>query len=324
MANETAKFGLKDLSIVIPTYNRAKDLGETLKSLMPHLKELGEIIIVDQSRSDETQVLIKKMKNKKIKYVFSQIPAITIARNIGVKKCKKSSKLICFIDDDVDLGENYFSKILEIFNTYKDAKAAAGYFTPEKIGSFDNILRKIFLIRNLEKNSARIISAYGNTYPKNLTRVINAQWLPGVNMVYKKRVFEEQKFDENLLGYTIGEDIDFSYRLWKKYQDSVFITPFASIKHRASLAEREPTARMAYINQIDHFYFNFKNLNKGFIEKNLFAWSLFGISLLRLLNLVFKPSKNNYLKLKYFFKSLFYCLKNTKMIKAGKLRNFTA
>lgn len=317
-------YTLKDISVVIPTYNRSKDILETLNSL-GHFKELKEIIIVDQSTSEDTKELIKSLRNKKIKYLYSKIPSITRARNLGVKNASEKSKIICFIDDDVTLGKNYFSEMLKIFNSNSDAKAAGAFFHIEDLsflGKIENIIKKLFFIRYYE-NNARIISAYGNTYPSKLTKIITAQWLPGVNMAYNKEIFKEQEFDENLLGYTVAEDIDFSYRLFKKYPESIFITPFADIIHRASVVEREPTERMSYINQVDHFYFNFKNLNKSLKQKIIFFWSLFGISFLRTLNLVIKPSKTNYLKLKYFFKSIKYCIKNKDLIKAGKVRNFS-
>ncbi len=313
---------IKDISVVIPTYNRTRDLKITLSSIKPFLNELSEVLVVDQSKTEETKNLVKSLYNKKIKYLYSEVPSITIARNLGVKYASKKSKIICFLDDDVNVKRGYFKEILNVFNTYPQAKAVSGYCPPGSLNPFENFLKGMFRFGNLENlERARITSAYGNTYPKTLKKVINSQWLQGVNMAYKKEVFDEQKFDENLLGYTIAEDIDFSFRLYKRYPNSVFITPFAKIVHRYSTVERYPTKKMAYINQIDHFYFNFKNLNKNFYQKMSFIWSIFGITLLRTARLIsFK--KINYDKWKYFVASLFYCLRNIKKIKQGRLREF--
>ncbi len=318
-------YQLEDITVIIPTYNRSEDLAITLKSLLPSAKKLKEIIIVDQSSDEKTKKLIKKLNNKKIKYVYSKIPSISISRNIGIKNLSGNSRIVCFLDDDVNISKLYFDKILEVFNTESGALAVGGYIGCPKMGFFaklENFLKKIFFIGHYEKNAARIISAYGNSYPSFLNRVITAQWLPGVNMVYKKEVFNEQKFDENLLGYTIAEDIDFGYRLWKKHPESIFITPYAKIIHRASKIERCPTKKMGYINQIDHFYFFLKNMGGSAVYKLKFAWSLLGISLLRTLNMLIKPSKITYLKWKYFFSSLFYCLFNLSKIRKGILRDF--
>lgn len=316
-------YSLKDISVVIPTYNRAHDVYLTLKSFKPQISSLNEVIIVDQSNDNFTEKVIKSFRSKKIRYIHFNIPSISLSRNAGIKHLSKTSKIVCFIDDDVILDKNYFKSILEVFNTHPEALAAAAYVPQDKINNpVENLLRKIFLISHHEKGSARILSAYGNTYPPFLNKIISAQWLPGVNMVYKREVFKWQMFDSNLLGYTVAEDIDFSYRLFKSHPGSLFITPEAKLIHRASTAERVPSERMSYINQVDHFYFQFKNLNRRPSQKIIFVWSLSGISLLRILQYLFGFKKNNFLRLKFFFKSLFYCLGNIGKIKRGRVREF--
>jgi GT2 family glycosyltransferase len=315
----------RDISVVIPTYNRPDDLKQTLDVLLKRSKILNEIVIVDQSIDDRTKKLIDSFKNKKLKYVFSKIPSITIARNVGVKNSSKRSKLIFFIDDDVSVSDNFFKEVLKVFNEHKEAKGVAAQYVVNNIKTtnfIEDFAKKIFFLSFPEKNRARMVSAYGNTYPAVLTKVINVEWFPGVNMAYKREIFSEQHFDENLLGYTLAEDIDFSYRLFKRYPSGVFMTPFAKLLHRESTVERYPTEKMSFINQIDHFYFYFKNLNHGFFDKIKFLWALFGIFILRTAKLVFQPDKISYLKLKYFVASLFYCFTHISDIKRGHLRLF--
>jgi len=312
------------ISVVIPTYNRYDDLDKTLKSILKSIDEIEEIIVVDQSLGSATKNLIKTINEKKLVYIYSKIPSITIARNIGVNYSSEKSDLICFLDDDVYIGRNYFKEIKKILKNNPETKACAGLVLTKEINKINKIksfIQRIFFLPFSEKCRYRIISAYGNTNAPRIKNNVFAQWIPGVNMCYKKKVFDFQKFDENLLGYTIVEDIDFSYRLYKRFPNSLIITPYAKITHMASSSERYPTKRMSYVNQVDHFYFNFKNLNSNLKEKMIFSWSIFGISLLRTLNLLtFKTSA--YLKWKYYYQSLFYCIKNIKKIKMGVLREW--
>jgi len=311
------------ISVIIPTFNRSTELKLTLNNLIPLLDQIQEILIIDQSTNNQTKNLIECFNNSKIKYIYNSPPSITLARNRGVKESSSNSKFICFIDDDASIGKNYFHEIMKVFDDHPGAKAVAGYNKPEPSNRLENILKKLFFLGYLETSGrARIISAYGNTYPSNLNAVVNAQWLPGVNMCYTSDVFKDQLFDENFLGYTLAEDIDFTYRLYKQYQAGLFITPFASIEHRASSTERAPTAKMSYINQIDHFYFFFKNMNTSFMNKSKFIWSLLGISVLRTFNTIIRPTQTNHLKFKYFFKSFWYCLTHLKIIKQGQVREF--
>lgn len=314
-----------DISIVIPTYNRAEDLRKTLISSKEVIKNVKEVVIVDQSKNDETKNLIKKMKIANIRYVFSKVPSIARARNKGAGSLSKGTKIVAFIDDDVDVRIDYLKEILRIFNENPGAKAVGIYNGSESLSGFnkiENFAKKLFFLGYTENKTARITSPYGNTYPGKLNKVVNSQWLPGVNMAYKKEVFNDQKFDENLLGYTVAEDIDFSYRLYLKNKDGVYLSPFAKVIHRASTVERTPKRRMSYINQVDHFYFFFKNYNNTFLQRVKFIWSLFGITILRTIKLILSPKKTNYLKWKYYFESLSYCLSNMEKIRKGKVREF--
>jgi GT2 family glycosyltransferase len=316
-------YSVKDISLIIPTYNRTKDLREALKSLKD-IKKLNEILIVDQSTNKETEKFVKGLKNKKIKYLFSDLPSIPQARNIGIKNLLKNTKIVCFSDDDVIFEEDYFQEILRVFNENPKARGVAAVAIPQgkrqEISKEYSFLRKIFFLEHPEKNRMDVRSAYDNMPPYKITRVINSQWLPGVNMVYKREVFSEQLFDENFIGYALAEDVDFSYRLQKKYLNSLFMTPHTKLIHLISPIERYPTKKMSYVNQINHFYLNFKDFNETMREKLIFAWSVFGIALLRTLYFMKTRKKTDALKLRFFFKSLFYCLTNLEKIRKGDLR----
>ena len=112
-------YNLQDISVIIPTYNRVKDLNVTLNSIKPFLSQIKEILIIDQSSDNKTKELIRVLKNKKLKYFYSNISSLTRARNFGVSKVSKGSKIICFFDDDVTLGKNYFYNILKVLNKNK-------------------------------------------------------------------------------------------------------------------------------------------------------------------------------------------------------------
>ncbi|MBS3089928.1 glycosyltransferase family 2 protein [Candidatus Pacearchaeota archaeon] len=313
----------KKISVVIPTYNRPKDVSQTLKSLVPLASLLCEIIIVDQSKNEDTKNTVNSLKKSNIRYFYSSIPSITKARNLGIKKVSKNAGLVCFIDDDVTLDISYFRSVIDFFNKNPEAIALGGFIPlDDKESTKGIILKKIFFLGRREKERSVIVSAYGNIYPVKLSKPVSAQWLPGVNMVYKKEVFRKQLFDENLLGYTVAEDIDFSYRLYKNNPGRIFIIP-AKVVHRASQSERYPAKKMSYVNQIDHFYFHIKNLKSPF-QNILLAWSLTGIAVMRAMRFILTHRKKEYLKLKFFIDSLFYSLTHLKDIKAGKLRDFHA
>lgn len=312
--------GFKDISVIIPTYNRADDLKRTLESFKNDIKHLNEVLIIDQSTNKDTENVVKSLKIRNIKYIHSSTPSLTKARNIGISKCSKKSKFICFLDDDVDLGANYFDEILTVFLQNPDAVAAGAKSLPENVkrSSIENFMRRIFCLENYNKNKMTVSSVFGNNYAFPLEKTINSEWIPGVNMCYKRKAIKGWKFDENFAGYALAEDFDFTYRLFKKHPKGLFISPFAQIKHRASSVERYPDKKIAYMNQINHFYLNFKNFNSTLKEKIVFLWVIFGISIMRILRFLIGMRRTDALKLKFFFSSLIYCMTNLKNIKNGE------
>ena len=69
-------YSLKDVSVIIPTYNRADDLRETLDSFKEIIPKIGEVIVVDQSTEDKTKKLVQNLKNAKIRYIYSSYPPL--------------------------------------------------------------------------------------------------------------------------------------------------------------------------------------------------------------------------------------------------------
>jgi glycosyltransferase involved in cell wall biosynthesis len=91
------------VSVVIPTYNRASLIEETIRSVITQSYANLEIIIVDDGSTDETESLIQNLNSDQIKYF--KIPhsgSFAVVRNFGILKA--SGNLIAFLDSD-DLWE---------------------------------------------------------------------------------------------------------------------------------------------------------------------------------------------------------------------------
>ena len=310
------KYNLKDISIIIPTYNRPIELKKMLESLPDKIKE---IIVVDQS-----DIPINIKSTNTIKYYHRETPSITRARNFGVSKSK--GKIICFLDDDVVLGDKYFESILDLFHKYPKAEGVAGYITPD--GKFKDILidaliKKPMCLGSYDYNAAKVRSTYNITYAINLKKDIQTEWLPGLNMVFKKEVFDKHKmkFDENLLGYTLAEDIDFTYRIYKRNNKGLILSPIPEIYHEFSTTSRPTDLRMNFINNVDHIYFYCKNLTDRPFQRCKLLWSLGCIFLGKTVLLLSFKTKN-FIKWKNFIKTITYCYLNLDSIKDGEVRKW--
>jgi len=318
------KYKVTDVSIIIPTYNRQEELIPMLQ----HLKKfkVKEIIVVDQSKSSIGDK-VRKL-GKRFKYVMNTIPSITAARNLGVRVSK--GKIICFLDDDVFLADNYFEEILNLIRL-PFVEGVAAYTRP-KVNYLSRVFDKLaglFFLKKYSKYHSEINGAFSNSYPLDLAELqqINyllapfSQWLPGVNMVFKREVFNHQSFDENLKGYTLAEDIDFTYRLYLSNMFSLMITSKTYVTHLHSQSSRPDLRKMRYINMVDHFYFYYKNLADKKGESFKLVVSLMALSIFNILSLL-TLKKEKFIKCTYFFKALGYCLTHKNEIKKGDVRGW--
>jgi len=83
----------------LPTYNREKIIGDSIKSCLNQTYNDIEIIVVDDCSTDSTKEEIDKIKDKRIKYIkLSTHKGAPYARNIGIKNA--IGNYISFIDSD--------------------------------------------------------------------------------------------------------------------------------------------------------------------------------------------------------------------------------
>src|SRR5690554_5730484 len=96
------------VSIIIPAYNRAGLIGETLQSVINQTYTNWECIVVDDGSTDKTVAVIEKYVTNDDRFKFyrrARLPkGAPTCRNIGIEKCK--GEYIIFLDSDDLLDKN--------------------------------------------------------------------------------------------------------------------------------------------------------------------------------------------------------------------------
>ncbi len=317
----------KDVCIVIATYNRPDDVKRTLSMLRKNSNVPGKIIVIDQSKDTKTKEIVLSFEKKlPVTYRYSQQPSSSIAKNMGILEGKREFPLILILDDDVDLLPGYFINALKELNADSKIMGLGGVDISKKIHKSSKGLKsfifKLFLLPHQKDNDYSIISPYGNTADPEPTKPVrNAQWLPGFNMLFRREIFKNYKMPESK-GYNVLEDIDSSYYTFLKYgSGSLVVTPACKADHRFSLTSRYAERKRIFVNHEDHFYFYYTYLHTPLNAVKLW-WSLFGIIVGQAVRLLARPTKNNYLALKYNLQAIAYACRNRKRIRKGKLRDF--
>jgi len=87
------------VSIILPTYNRAGLIMETIESIRHQTYSNWELIIVDDGSDDGTEKIIAQIKDNKIQfYKAGRIGIAGKIKNIGIEM--SNGELIAFIDSD--------------------------------------------------------------------------------------------------------------------------------------------------------------------------------------------------------------------------------
>ncbi len=116
------------ISVCIPTYNRLKTLQEAVSSCMNQTHLPDEIIISDDSSSDDTEKWVSELSDRSttnIRY-FRNRPALKQAANVNqLFKYAKNELLILLHDDDL-LMPGAIQSLYNCFQQYPDIDAAFG------------------------------------------------------------------------------------------------------------------------------------------------------------------------------------------------------
>ena len=83
------------ISVIIPTYNRAKSIIHSIKSVLTQTYHNLEVIIIDDCSNDNTESLISKIEDNRIKYIkLKENKGANFARNLGIKLSILLSKIL--------------------------------------------------------------------------------------------------------------------------------------------------------------------------------------------------------------------------------------
>lgn len=182
------------VSVIIPTYNRANLIKETIVSVLEQTYQNFEIIIVDDGSNDNTAEIVGGIKDKRIFYFRLEHKGIpSIARNYALEKSK--GEFITFLDsDDLWLPEK-LEKQVEILANKKDIGLVycnASYFGTGYHGK-STILKKGYSGYVFEK-------------------LIEKNFVPLLSVMCKRKVFDIAGLFDETKNIRAVED----YELWMR------------------------------------------------------------------------------------------------------------
>src|SRR5438034_8399752 len=102
------------VSVIIPTYNRARYLSDAIRSVVNQTFQDFEIIVIDDCSQDQTRIATDSFKDQRIKYLtHDSNRGEAAARNTGIQK--STGSYIAFLDDDDQWAPEKLQLQIQIF-----------------------------------------------------------------------------------------------------------------------------------------------------------------------------------------------------------------
>ena len=270
-----------NVSAVVVTYRRSGELYRCLDSLAQQTVRFTEVIVVDNGAAlgDEAKLVCEAASvDMPVHYIAGTTNSLPAARNLGVSRC--SGEFVALIDDDVRLAPDYLKVALMVFTERPEAVGVQGYIKPGSRPRWHEWIHRLFGLYHLEPDRCRVLPAISATYPHPLTQTVKCEWISGSNQVYRRDVLEEIRWDERLLKYADGEDLDHSFRVHRLYPGRLFISPEAEVWHDESAKARALGFELIAMREIYGWYLLHKLFPSSHRALFAYAWSRIGRSLI--------------------------------------------
>lgn len=224
------------VSVVIPTYNRAHLLPESIESVLSQGYSDIEIVVVDDGSTDNTEEVVRGY-GERVRYIRQRNSGASVARNLGMLYC--TGDYLMLLDSDDVLLPTALTKLSAALGANPECGAAyCGWVETDSPG-------RISQEPSLDRPSGGVLAEMCTQYMCIVHSVMfRRECLASVGL-----------FDPNLRMY---EDMDFNVRLAARYQ-FVFV-PERLVEYRLwhSQASRDTrdlrTQRELYLAGIEAYH----------------------------------------------------------------------
>jgi len=259
-------------------------LAACIESLRTQIRRADEVIVVDGSTARlparMRRRLRKRLGGTRIRFVATP-PGLPRQRNLGATLAHGS--VVVFLDDDVVLERGYLEAIAAVYENdpYAAIGGVGGAQVPDPTPRESRLRRAVCRTFLLESyGDGRLKRSGRPSYLLSPTEECAVEFLSGCNMSYRREVLSELDFDERLCGYALGEDLDFSYRVARRW--ALVATPAARCDHRQAKGGRPETDAFRAMSIFNKYLFFREHVARNPLDWLAYAWATLGGILIRL------------------------------------------
>lgn len=274
------------VTIIIPTLNRPLDLSRCLTSILKQTVLPDQVVVVDDGESDVASIAARfEGTSVQFVYVKKRFRGLCRSRNEGLDHA--TGAIVVFLDDDTELFPEYIEGFLEVFagDTERRIGGVSGWVARVRDGkqvpnetkrTAEWWLMRAFLLT--PGQGGRMLPSGFRASLMNPRGHQPVDFLQGGNMALRREVFDEFRFDEALDrtgGYSLGEDVIFSYAVGRKWK--LVAVERSKMLHYHAEGGRPDVRAMQKIRVLNQHRFLRDVLRAGPAGYLAFAWALTGL-----------------------------------------------
>src|SRR3989338_8749373 len=248
-----------DISVVIPLYKNKEFFIKNLIHNWRFIKK-NQIIIIDDASNEDIGSEIKK-KYPDILYIEnSNNLGFSKTVNIGVKAANRNYLLL--LNSDVRLFDNSYQRGLKALDKYKDLFAVS-FAQKEKNGSI--VGKNTIFFKNGLVHHSKV---------DNLSLGLNA-WAEGGACLIRKKYFDDLGGFDDIYSPFYWEDVDLSYRAYKRGWKVIF-DPSIIVEHHheSTIGKYFKKDEIIKISRRNQFIFLHKNIRDLHLILKVFMYAL--------------------------------------------------
>jgi GT2 family glycosyltransferase len=273
---------MSKIAVIICTKDRPKDLTNLFQSIQRQSRKPDQIIVVDGSDNPIKHV-IEAFPDLTVDYTTVRPPGLAKQRNVGIKMLKAEMDWVGMLDDDLVLEDECISNLYKFIDGHRDVKGIGLVINNQPTFRY-NILRQIFLT---DVEPGGIVTKSGMAAAiRPVATDLKVEWLYGGATFWNTSMFKEFSFDEWFSGVGYLEDVDFSYRVSRKYP--LMLAASARCFHYHHPVRKERMFHLGAWHLVAWWYF----ASKHSFNKLLILWSMFFIFASNLGHGLLKPQSN--------------------------------
>ena len=212
-----------NFSIIIPVYNRPKEIDELLESLTKQdFSHDFEVLIIEDGSTEKCGSIIEKYTNQlNLKYFFKENSGAGASRNFGMQKALGNYFII--LDSDVIVPKQYLSEV---------KKALENNFT-DAFGGPDAAHKSFTALQKAINYSMTSVLTTGGIRGKK--QAVGKFQPRSFNLGLSKKGFDKTNGFSKMKN---GEDIDLTFRLWEHgFETQLIEKAFVFHKRRSSIKQ---------------------------------------------------------------------------------------